>query len=135
MFKLVSLSLLLFFANVQAQTLPGRNVNRAADSANDHPQDAARDAITKSQAKRLYRAGEEYGNAGLFLQAAESFKRAIDLRPDYAEAHRNFANALIRQGKRSEAARHFEIAAQLDPRLRPVPVATNPSTQATTTNP
>jgi protein involved in polysaccharide export with SLBB domain len=116
MFKLVSLSLLLFLANVQAQTLPGRNVNRATDSANDHPQAAARDATAKSQAKRLYRAGEEYGNAGLFLQAAESFKRAIDLRPDYAEAHLGLGHAYLDLQRWDDALQSLEMAVKLKPK-------------------
>jgi len=116
MFKLVSLSLLLFLANVQAQTLPGRNVNHATDSSNDHPQDAARDANTKSQAKRLYRAGEDYGNAGLFLQAAESFKRAIELRPDYAAAHLGLGHAYLDLKRFDDALQSLEMAVKLKPK-------------------
>jgi protein involved in polysaccharide export with SLBB domain len=116
MFKLVSLSLLLFLANVQAQKLPERSVNRATDSAGDHSQDPPTDATAKSQAKRLYHAGEQYGNAGLFLQAAESFKRAVALRPDYAEAHLGLGHAYLDLRRWDEAIHSLEMAVNLKPK-------------------
>ncbi|MDP6343904.1 MAG: sulfotransferase, partial [Alphaproteobacteria bacterium] len=45
------------------------------------------------------------------LDAADaSYRRAIDLRPDYAEAHRNLAMTLRRQGRPEDAAAHFRQA-------------------------
>src|SRR6185436_2257793 len=40
-----------------------------------------------AEAKRLYKEGVKYGVAGLFTQAAELFRRSVQLNPEYADAH------------------------------------------------
>jgi protein involved in polysaccharide export with SLBB domain len=45
------------------------------------------------QAKRLYKIGVRYGNAGLYEQAAEMFERVVKLKPDYGEAYLSLGHA------------------------------------------
>ena len=43
------------------------------------------------------------------------FRRALSLRPDYAEAHYNLGNALLDLGRTDEAIRHFQEAVAFKP--------------------
>lgn len=47
----------------------------------------------RAEAKRLYKAGMKYGNAGLFKQAAENFEQALKFNPDYADAYFSLGHA------------------------------------------
>jgi hypothetical protein len=51
-------------------------------------------------------------------EATRRFKRALELRPDYAPYEVNLAAALLDQGDVKEATRHLERAVQLDPLLQ-----------------
>ena len=44
------------------------------------------------------------------------FERALQLRPDFAEAHFNLANTRLRQGRPVEALEHYQQAVRLAPR-------------------
>ena len=46
-----------------------------------------------AEAKRLYKIGVDYGVAGLFKQAAETFEQAVKLKPDYAIAYLGLGHA------------------------------------------
>jgi len=48
-------------------------------------------------------------------EAIALFHRAIEIKPDYEEAHYNLANALDRQGKLDEAIDHYEKALEINP--------------------
>jgi tetratricopeptide (TPR) repeat protein len=48
-------------------------------------------------------------------EEAECYREAIRLRPDYPEAHVNYAILLRRRGDESEAARHYQEALRLRP--------------------
>ena len=48
-------------------------------------------------------------------KALEAYGRAIEIRPDYAEAHYNLANTLQRQGKIGAALRAWERAIEIKP--------------------
>lgn len=48
-------------------------------------------------------------------EALEAYGRAIEIRPDYAEAHYNLANTLQRQGKIGAALRAWERAIEIKP--------------------
>lgn len=45
------------------------------------------------------------------------YKRAVELRPQYAQAHNNFANALMKVGKLEEAMEHFNKTLEIEPGL------------------
>jgi protein involved in polysaccharide export with SLBB domain len=70
----------------------------------------------KEEAKKIYKTAVVYGNAGLFSQAAELFKRAIRLRPDYADAYRSLGHAYydLKDWNLSVAA--LERALELNPK-------------------
>ena len=54
-------------------------------------------------------------NLGNPEEAEARLRRAIELKPDYAEAHYNLANALGAQGKLEEAVAHYRCALALVP--------------------
>ncbi|MEP6636545.1 MAG: tetratricopeptide repeat protein [Acidobacteriota bacterium] len=68
------------------------------------------------EAKRLYRTGVKYGRAGFFRQAAESFQKAIEINPDYEDAHYGLGHANFDLGYWEEAIRSFEMALKLNPK-------------------
>ena len=55
------------------------------------------------------------GRQGKVTEAMPHFERALQLNPDYADAHNNLGIALTAQGKVTEAVPHFERALQLKP--------------------
>lgn len=60
--------------------------------------------------------GEALEARGQAVAAAEHYRAALRLRPDYAEAHFNLANVLAADAAtRSEAVRHYTAAIQLQP--------------------
>ncbi len=63
-----------------------------------------------------------YNNLGNVLakqgradEARESFRRALDIDPNYAVPHYNLGNLLARQGKLEEAAAHYQKALKIEP--------------------
>ncbi len=51
----------------------------------------------------------------LLPQAAENYRRAIELEPQWTEAHINLGVALYQMGRTEEAREEFYLAVQLDP--------------------
>ena len=51
-------------------------------------------------------------------RAEASFKEALRLKPDYAEAHYNLGLALLQMGKKEESDSEIEKAYQLAPHLK-----------------
>jgi polysaccharide biosynthesis/export protein len=70
----------------------------------------------KAEAKKVYKAGVEYGNAGLYSQAAELFQRAIKLRPDYADAYRSLGHAYFDLKEWDKSVQSLERALELNPK-------------------
>jgi len=60
-------------------------------------------------------------NAGDVDGAISQFNNAIKLAPAFAQAHYELAVALSRKGDKAAAAEEFAKAAELDPKLKPVP--------------
>jgi len=48
-------------------------------------------------------------------EAIESFHKALELKPDFAEAHNNLGNVLLAQGRLDEALDGFHKALVLKP--------------------
>jgi protein involved in polysaccharide export with SLBB domain len=94
-----------FCAQLQAQIDPlGRPRRTQADPApveTDRGQPYSQSA--DAEAKRLYKLGVKYGNAGLYEQAAEMFERAVKLKPDYGDAYLSLGHAYY-------DLRHWEMA-------------------------
>ncbi len=68
-----------------------------------------------------YEAELYYGVAGALArenrisEAADNYRKAVLLKPDYAEAHCTLANNLSKLGKLDEAVEHYYIAIRLEP--------------------
>ena len=75
----------------------------------------------QQKARVLYRASECYnlGNdlkaQGIFSESIENYRKALAIRPDYAEAHNNLGAALNDQGKPNEAAACYLNALAIKP--------------------
>ena len=54
---------------------------------------------------------------GKLDEAVACYRRALELKPDYAEAHNNLGNALKDQGKLDEAVACYRRALELKPDL------------------
>ena len=63
--------------------------------------------------------GRRLLNAGDLDGAISQFRSAINAVPGYAPAHFQLGLALQRKGENEEAAKQFQIARELDPRLAP----------------
>ncbi|TXT22796.1 MAG: hypothetical protein FD134_2380 [Gallionellaceae bacterium] len=64
-----------------------------------------------------YNLGNALKATGKLDRAAESYRKALALKPDYAEAHVNLGNVLQAQGKLGEAIRHYRSALVSNPAL------------------
>ena len=115
-----SLIALSFAAPLSAQ--PAREQTRPrtlADSTEKMAEEtdvAVGSSEAKSEAKKAYNAGVDYANAGLFTQAAELFKRAIRLRPDYFDAYRSLGHAYYDLKDWDNSIQSLERALELKPK-------------------
>jgi len=116
----VSLAVVFFlislgFVPASAQTTPSDTRPRSLASPSD---DLANDSVEKqpqvgspeanAKAKKLYKTGVQYGNAGLFTQAAEVFRQVVSLKPDHWEAYRSLGHAYIDLNQGEEAVEALE---------------------------
>ena len=67
-------------------------------------------------AKRLYKAGIQYGEAGLFSQAANLFEQAVKLNPHYPEAYASLGHAYFDMKQWDKAIPALEQALVLNPK-------------------
>jgi len=70
----------------------------------------------RKEAKKLYKAGVDYGNGGFFPQAAELFRRALRLDPQYIDAHYSLGRAYSDMREWNKAIESFEQVVALDPK-------------------
>ena len=61
------------------------------------------------------RIADTYAAAGKYEEAEKSYKQAIELQPETASVHSNFAIALAKMGKVDEARAEFDKASELNP--------------------
>ena len=59
--------------------------------------------------------GNALGKAGRLEDAAASYRRALQIKPDYLEAHYNLGNALLRLNRSEEAVASYRKALQIAP--------------------
>ncbi|MFO7984572.1 MAG: tetratricopeptide repeat protein [Desulfatiglandaceae bacterium] len=59
--------------------------------------------------------GADLAQKGQWQQAIRHFTKALEIKPDYPEAHSNLANVLYDQGYVNQAFRHFEQALKVNP--------------------
>jgi protein involved in polysaccharide export with SLBB domain len=70
----------------------------------------------RAEAKQLYKAGVDYGIAGFIPQAAELFRRALRLDPQYADAYRSLGRAYSDMKEWDKAVESLEQAVALNPK-------------------
>jgi tetratricopeptide (TPR) repeat protein len=92
------------------EVLSALRERRRIDEENDR---RARGAEASEQNSR----GVLLFHEGALEAAAEAFRRAAELRPDYAEAHNNLGLALSRLGRHDDAVGAFRRALECDPDL------------------
>lgn len=95
---------------------PGRGVSSrrrpltvqatAEGSANDHAPSPWR--LLNSRGMKLYK-------DGAVSEAVDAFRRAVQLKPDYARAHNNLGNVLTELGQLEDAERHCREAIRIQP--------------------
>ena len=61
------------------------------------------------------RIADTYAAAGKYEEAEKSYKQAIELQPEVASVHSNFALALAKMGRVDEARVEFDKASELNP--------------------
>lgn len=61
--------------------------------------------------------GDLYGRRGEFEKAVEEFKKAIELKPGYADAYHNLGNTYQQMGEIDNATENFEKAIEFNPNL------------------
>jgi tetratricopeptide (TPR) repeat protein len=66
-------------------------------------------------AEFYYRAGVIYYKDNKIEEAIKQLEKAVELRPDYAEARGIFGDALVHASRYKDAAKQFETSMQLDP--------------------
>ncbi len=103
-------------ATPRGEALIEANGSSTANKTEDRSksQDVSRQA--RAEAKRLYKLGVKYGRSGLFRQASELFQKAVELNPNYADAHYGLGLALFDQGRWEEAIRSLENAIKINPK-------------------
>ena len=103
-------------ATPRSEALIEANGSSTANKAEDRSksQDVSRQA--SAEARRLYKLGVKYGRSGLFRQASELFQKAVELNPNYADAHYGLGLALFDQGRWEEAIRSLENAIKINPK-------------------
>jgi Flp pilus assembly protein TadD len=52
---------------------------------------------------------------GKIVEGIRHFRRALQIKPDFAMAHNNLGNALLSRGRIAGAIEHFQQAVQIDP--------------------
>jgi protein involved in polysaccharide export with SLBB domain len=104
--------------NITTAAPPGDAILAATDSSTSPKTEDRKDVSLEAsaEAKRLYKEAVKYGRGGLFRQASELFQRAVELNPNYAEAHYALGNAYLDLGLWNEAIRSFENGMKLNPK-------------------
>lgn len=117
MFKSLALSAAMLMGVclgiVSAQT--GHNYAdslRAANSTDRAPVSPE----AKAEAKKLYKQGVKYGQAGLFSQAVETLQRSVKLDPQFADAHFALGHAYFDLKQWRNAVESLKTAVELNPK-------------------
>ena len=76
----------------------------------------------RASAPRVLTVDQLHNNVGLdlarhgkFDEAVAEYQKALEIKPDYADAHNNLAAALAARGQIKEAVGHYQTALKIDP--------------------
>jgi tetratricopeptide (TPR) repeat protein len=69
------------------------------------------------KAQRLVSLADRLSERGFLESAEDSYRQAIQLKPDMAKAHAGLGTVYLQQGKLEEAEREFQAALEKDPEL------------------
>jgi hypothetical protein len=72
------------------------------------------------EARRFWEQGTAQGRRGAWSQAADSYRRAAEIRPDSVVYHMALSTALVQQGRAWEAADAMRAGIQVAERRQPV---------------
>ena len=111
---LVGVTSVLVFGQTDSPVRPRRTQSLSSFPQDDQSKPPSPEA--KAGAKRLYRAGVEYGLAGLFRQAAASFEQAVKLNPAYADAYLSLGHAYSDLRQWEQAINSLERGLTLKPK-------------------
>jgi protein involved in polysaccharide export with SLBB domain len=125
MLKSLSVAAVLLFSlnPITAQTSGTRTQSLAlTNHRNDAtaPRAAERPVSPEARAaaKKLYKQGQKYGEAGLFPQAAATFEQVVALDPQFADAYFSLGHAYFDMKRWADAAKNLERAMDLNPKDR-----------------
>jgi protein involved in polysaccharide export with SLBB domain len=123
MFKDLVLISTVFFsvasaALVKAQTEPIARPRRTQNVPAQTEPVERRETVggANSEAKRLYKVGVQYGNAGRFREAADAFEQAVKLSPEFADAYLSLGHAYYDLGLWEQAVDNIERGLRLKPK-------------------
>ena len=88
----------------------------SAQSASNYAFNRAVSSKDKAEAKRLYKEGVKYGEAGLFAQAVQILQRSTTLNPGNADAHFALGHAYYDLKQWRNAIESFKVAVALNPK-------------------
>ena len=120
---IVTLIVAGFFAEVKGQanavqTTPSALTSdpTTVDSMSKESERPRTTAEAFAEARKIYKMGVKYGRAKLFRQAAESFEKAVQLDPDFADAHFGLGHAYFDLGRWQESIQSLEQGLRLNPK-------------------
>ena len=117
MFKALALSVAMLsgvcLGTASAQT--GNNYADNTRTANTTERTPA-SPEAKAEAKRLYKEGVKYGQAGLYSQAVTILQRSVKLDPQFADAHFALGHAYFDLKQWRNAVDSFKAAIELNPK-------------------
>src|SRR5258708_25562681 len=93
----------------------GENPPRSCDSQTDLDEAEARVKANPDNPDDWLRLGQAYNSLGRLSEAADAFRKAVELRPDYANAIAALAIALINAGQAADALTLAREAVRLAP--------------------
>lgn len=105
--------------SINAQTSVKQSLaltNSHSDAATARPANRPVSPEARAKARRLYKEGVKYGLAGLFPQAAATFRQAVTLDPQFADAFFSLGHAYFDMKRWAEAADSLERALELNPK-------------------
>ncbi len=87
-----------------------------------------------ARAWELYESGNLLRQQGKLGSACEAYRQALEIRPNFPEAHNNFGVALGQAGDQKQALTHFEAALSLAPDYSDARINASRARQFTTTS-